>query len=173
MIVHRLAFEAPSKEFRAVIDGEPLKNMFRLSARAGKHETGGILIGRYADEGATALVDEASEPPPDSRAGPNWFHRGKRGLRELMEARWDNEGRRYYVGEWHFHTAMVPWPSGQDMRQMKEVANDELYDCREPILVIVCPVAKGQWTVKVFVFPQARAPVELGSVELDEETPAM
>lgn len=82
----------------------------------------------------------------------------------MLRERWAAEPRTHYLGEWHFHTANVPWPSGQDMKQMRAVAQDPKYDCAQPLLVIVCPAGEGQWVIKSYVFPSGTSPEELRMV---------
>lgn len=178
MIIRRLVFEDAAQTFRVVLSDEVVKHMFRLCDANRAQETGGILIGSYSHDYTTAEIIEATSPPADSKFGRDWFHRGTDGLEELLVARWNSQPRTHYVGEWHFHTANVPWPSPQDKRQMKEVARDRRYDCAQPLLVIVCPVREGQWVVKCFVFPGGTSPAALRMVddpefdepEADDET---
>jgi hypothetical protein len=161
MFVRRLIFEDGAQAFRVVLIDEVVKHMFRLCEANRSRETGGILIGSYSRDLATAALVEATTPPADSKFGRDWFHRGTDGLEALLFTRWNAEPRTHYVGEWHFHTANVPWPSQQDKRQMREVARDGRYDCAQPVLVIVSPARKGQWVVNCFVFPAGMAPQEL------------
>jgi hypothetical protein len=165
MIVRRLIFEDASQSFRVVISDEVVVHMFRLCDANRTRETGGILIGSYSSDFTTAHIDEVTSPPSDSRCGQDWFHRGTDGLEELLRQRWHVEPRTHYVGEWHFHTAHVPWPSPQDKKQMREVALDSRYDCAQPLLVIVCPVREGQLVVKCFVFPGGASSQALHMIE--------
>ena len=172
MIVRRLVFEDAAQMFRVVLSDEVVKHMFRLCDANCAQETGGILIGSYSHDYTTAQIVEATSPPVDSRFGRNWFHRGTDGLEELLMARWNSQPRTHYIGEWHFHTANVPWPSAQDKRQMKEVARDRQYNCAQPLLIIVCPVREGQWVVKCFVFRSGTLPAALQMIDdLDFDEP--
>ena len=165
MIIRRLIFEDSSQSFRVIISDEVVKHMFLLCDANRTRETGGILVGSYSNDFTTAHIDEATSPPSDSRFGRDWFHRGTNGLVELLRQRWEAEPRTHYVGEWHFHTEHVPWPSPQDKRQMQEVAHDDRYNCAQPLLIIVCPVQEGQWVVKCFVFPGGTSPQALRMVD--------
>ena len=153
MIVGQLVFEDSSQRFRVVIPEEVIKHIFGLCEASRGRETGGILIGSYSRDFATAHVGEATGPPRDSKSGWDWFHRGNDGLADLLRQKWHREPRTHYVGEWHFHTANVPWPSPQDKKQMRELARDGRYNCAQPLLIIVCPVQEKQWAVKCFVVP--------------------
>lgn len=153
-----------------VVDGtftmhlEPpvLRALDRYCRDAGSWETGGILIGRYSEDLAVAIVGEATPPPSDSRRGRSWFVRGVNGLREMLGNRWRAMERTYYVGEWHFHPVAHVEPSGDDFAQMREISHTKEYDCKEPLLLI-CGAShrQGQRTFRAFVCPAGRAPVEL------------
>jgi integrative and conjugative element protein (TIGR02256 family) len=56
-------------------------------------------------------------------------------LKKILKARW--EKKQYYLGEWHFHPNASPNPSGQDKRQLMEIANNASYNCPEPIMIII------------------------------------
>ncbi|PRQ07218.1 hypothetical protein ENSA7_29250 [Enhygromyxa salina] len=64
------------------------------------------------------------------------------------------------MGEWHYHTANAPWPSSQDVDQMRVVAAKPAYRCDIRLLAIVCPV-KLTFSIKLFAFPGRDPPVEL------------
>ena len=103
---------------------------------AGQIETGGIIIGKYNEGLDVATITLISGPPPDSKAGRTWFMRGTKGLKKLMDKCFKNAGT-FYLGEWHFHPFASPTPSGQDIRQMKEISADLKYNCPEPIMMIL------------------------------------
>jgi integrative and conjugative element protein (TIGR02256 family) len=110
-----------------------LTAMWRASSH---HETGGILVGRYTEGHRTAVLERATGPSTDGRAGATWFVRGVRGLQELLDTLWRGGGG-YYLGEWHSHPGASPDPSGQDVAQMRTIAGSQRYQCPEPILLIL------------------------------------
>ena len=137
-----------SDEYRAVtISASALRSLYRTAAASRNRETGGILLGVYSDDLAQAVVLEATPPPADSRSTRYTFVRGTQGLRELLFARWHDEQRTYYLGEWHTHTAGEPRPSDQDRQALHGVARDPLYRCRTPLLLIAAPAVGGTWTL--------------------------
>ena len=99
-------------------------------------ETGGLLVGRYAEGQRVAVVTEALPAPADSKSGRTWFVRGIRALNAKLNRRW-KAGRGYYLGEWHYHPGGVPVPSGPDCAQMKSISESASYSCPEPVLLIV------------------------------------
>lgn len=124
-----------------------LTRLFKLCEQAGQAETGGILIGRYDNAHAVALVEEILGPTGDSRAGRAWFVRGVRGLTAALERLW--RGGTYYLGEWHFHPGGAPEPSPPDIRAMRRIASDPKAACPEPVLLVA---AGGASAIEIGAF---------------------
>lgn len=129
--------------------------MVEASVKAGRSETGGILIGRYGPEGWFADVVEATPKPKGSRSGWFWFQRSNSGLSALLAERW-RDGL-HYLGEWHFHPGGAPTPSGSDIRAMWKVAGDEAYRCPAPILIILGGKPKSDWSLSATLFREGQA----------------
>ncbi len=146
--------EDENRVLRVVVPDLLVKDMIALCKSSGSRETGGILIGKYGDNGTSAEVVEVTGPPPNSKSTHCRFRRGTHGLKDLLQARWDSVPRTYYLGEWHFHPLNVPNPSYQDKSQMKDIAVDPSYRCSHPILIILCPTKDGKWLVTCHVFPE-------------------
>jgi hypothetical protein len=145
-------------EFGLLLEPGPQIVMDRFCKQSGDIETGGILLGRYIDDGRTALILEATGPPPDSRTAHSWFLRGASGLHALLIARWMERTPSHYVGEWHYHPSTLVQPSVEDLAQMLRIANTESYSCKEPILVIWgMPDNAAKRPVRCFVFPRGEA----------------
>ena len=117
-------------------------------------ETGGLLVGRYAEGQRVAVVTEALPAPSDSKRGQTWFVRGIRALNAKLKWRW-NSGRGYYLGEWHFHPGGAPVPSGPDCAQMRSISESASYSCPEPILLIIGGTTPD-FDVRSYVFPRGR-----------------
>lgn len=145
----------PPRDLRVVIAEEVIEQMAAISNDPDS-ETGGVLIGRYVENGAIAHVELASPAPGDSSAGLDWFERGKEGLGELLREQWNLPQRRYYVGEWHFHPIGRAEPSPQDRSQMAEIAQDPKYHCERPLLIIASPATLRRRTARVFVTSEQR-----------------
>ena len=111
-------------------------------------ETGGILIGYYAQNLKDAYITEATPKPSDSIYGLTWFNRGITGLKEILIKRW-SKGH-YYLGEWHFHPGRNSIPSYTDTCQMRSISKNTNYKCPEPILVIVSLSDSG-FTLSLYV----------------------
>ncbi|MBU2329202.1 MAG: Mov34/MPN/PAD-1 family protein [Alphaproteobacteria bacterium] len=117
------------------------------------NETGGILIGRYQDDGNTAVVTGATARTVDSSSGRAWFSRGVTGLKELLRERWQHG--EYYLGEWHSHPGGSPDPSGNDFREMRSISLDSRYRCTRPLL-IVAGTSAGAIELSVSVIDSGR-----------------
>ena len=146
-----LSFLSPSDSYTVTIEAEALSKMVSNCIRAGSHETGGILIGRYSSDGSIALISEITSHPEDSISSSVSFQRGTIGLKELLAERW-NEGF-HYVGEWHYHPGGSPEPSAPDIRAMRSIATNSKYSCREPILIILGGTPPRAVNLSVTVFP--------------------
>lgn len=146
--------------FRVVIGSACIASIISFATKANGAETGGVLLGRYNSQHTTALVELVTGPPKDSASGKNWFRRGVAGLGQLLTRLWRQE-RRYYLGEWHFHPGGTDAPSGNDLRQMRSIANDTGYACPEPILLIFAGIPDREWNIGVTVHPRDRLTVNL------------
>lgn len=123
-----------------------------LAVRAGRHETGGIILGRYVPTHDCAEISELLPPPAGSRATPTSFHRAKEGLFALLQARW-RDGT-YYLGEWHSHPFAAPTPSAADVAQLQSIATDPRYRCPEPLLLILGADLRKAPRISVHVCPR-------------------
>lgn len=120
---------------RVVVRPAALAIVLRCTAESGDLETGGILIGKYSEDGCIAIVEEATPAPPDSARNGNAFVRGTRGLRSRLRATWKLGS--YYLGEWHSHPKSEPLPSGTDMATLASIASNPDMHCSNPVLLVV------------------------------------
>lgn len=111
-----------------------------ISENKNKLETGGIIIGYYDVDCRNAIITECTKAPEDSKAARFRFYRGIKGLKNLLQKRW-KERKEYYLGEWHLHPGSNPNPSHADIEQMKKIAKDKNFNCKEPILLILGEIA--------------------------------
>lgn len=155
------AYSSDKGRFQVIVPGEVENKILRLCVEARGLEAGGVLVGHYTPDRATAILTDATPPLRDSKAGRTWFHRGVAGLQRLLAKLWSNPKREYYIGEWHHHPADIVAPSADDMRQMKNISEDKNYRCPEPLLIIVGTHRYEQWNARFFIFPQGADPTEL------------
>lgn len=145
-----IEFRGPAgSDFRVWLSFEALEAILATVAKAGRCETGGILIGRHDADGWMAEVVEATTKPPGSRAGKWWFHRGNVGLGDLLAARWDSGY--HYLGEWHSHPGGSTEPSDTDKRSMRKIAADDAYQCPQPVLIVVGGSVQSIWSISASI----------------------
>jgi integrative and conjugative element protein (TIGR02256 family) len=165
--IQDLTFRTNDRKFGLVLPKACLVEILDHCARAGRRETGGLLIGRYAEGLDLAVIRRVTGPPRDSRAGRTWFDRGIEGLQILLLQSWSGHGD-YYLGEWHSHPGAVPVPSGRDNRQMKAFAQSREIECPEPILLIVGGDPRRDWTISACVYRRGDEPQEMNEVDAIE-----
>lgn len=122
------------EEYAVLLSDQAIAVIKREMGKAGRFETGGILIGKYSSSLQRAEVIEATGPGKRSILRRFSFKRGVSGLQaQLVKA---NIVGKYYLGEWHSHPHAKPDPSSQDLIQMRNISMDPAYSCPEPILLI-------------------------------------
>ena len=155
------SYSSDDGKFQVILPGDVERKVLRLCAEARGRETGGVLVGNYTPDRATAIITDATPPPRDSDAGRTWFNRGVAGLQRLFVRLWSKPNREYYIGEWHHHPTNTIAMSTDDVRQMKNISEDENYRCPEPVLIIVGVNRYSRWNGRIFLFPQGEKYVEL------------
>ena len=148
-------FWAEDQHIGVSISGVVMKKLLSECKKSNRNETGGVFWGKYNDARTVAQVTEQSGPPRDSRHGGFSFKRGITGLQKIVDMLWNAPVRKYYLGEWHFHTFASPEPSCVDMAQMKKHAADQKLQCPEPVLVVLGGDPRHEWSVSVSVFTRS------------------
>lgn len=121
-------------------------------------ETGGIIYGRYSEDGLKATIEGVSGQPADSRSGRTWFHRGVGQLQDLLNKLWTKNS--YYLGEWHFHPGGLAEPSQQDLDSLASIAASPSKQCATPIMLIVAG-SQSELDYKLFIVKSRKECVEL------------
>lgn len=142
------------------VEASALSDILKCCRQHRLKETGGILVGKYSTDHRLAVVTAVSRPTSDTKAGGYWLVRGIAGLASWLEELW-SKGDGYYLGEWHYHPLSSPTPSGQDRKQLAQIARSPRYHCETPLLVIMGGDPAGSWMVHVEVFPRDRHSVVL------------
>ena len=159
-----LEFWSADHRYGLRLGAQQTTKILKLCAESAPNETGGILIGEYSPVHDCAIVTAVTAAPADSRSGRNWFVRGVRGLQRIIDRFW-HRGRRYYLGEWHFHPLGSPIPSRTDIDQMKHIARSEQYHCPEPVLLIIGGDPLNEWSAGAFVFPRRQSYLEMQRIQ--------
>src|SRR5450432_995259 len=130
-----MLLKSDDARFTVVVARARVRELLARCARAGRTETGGILVGAYSADRECANVTEIGSAPEDSESGRFSFRRGVRDVAQRLSMLWRQATPTYYVGEWHFHPFASPTASPQDKRQIRSIARDDCYSCPEPILL--------------------------------------
>jgi len=153
-----MVYKSSDSRFGLNINARCISDILACVQKAGKKETGGILIGSYNQQRNIAIVSKVTGPASDSKSGHAWFIRGTKGLQKILDTYWQTG--QYYLGEWHFHPNAAPDPSFCDSTQMIQIATSRQYNCPEPLLLIIGGSVK-HYRIKIFVAVGAKALVEL------------
>jgi integrative and conjugative element protein (TIGR02256 family) len=101
-------------------------------------ESGGILIGRILESTSDYVIDVASTPMLKDIQARSSFKRDEEAHQEFFDKHWVlQEGRCFYLGEWHTHPEKVPRPSQIDVRGWKELLNAGIQDQMTLFFIIV------------------------------------
>ena len=153
---------SPCGRYGLRISGPILIKMLNFCKMSTNTETGGILVGYYNKRHDCAIVTDCSGPPSDSILKRGIFQRGIRGLQQWINKLWALKKRRYYLGEWHYHTLSEPNPSRLvDVQQIMRTSKEVTYRCPEPIMVILGGDANREWCCKSFVYLIQEGLIEL------------
>jgi hypothetical protein len=86
--------------------------------------------------------------------------RGVRGVQQVVDRYW-RRGAAYYLGEWHFHPFAEPELSDLDRWSMRGIAASLLYNCPEPIVLLIGGDPAGDWNASAWAFRRGNSPVLL------------
>lgn len=85
-------------------------------------EAGGILIGRVLIENDNYIIDDVTTPMQQDIRTRHRFLRKSKGHQEYYnDLFYKNDGRCFYLGEWHTHPENTPRPSFVDKRNWKRL----------------------------------------------------
>jgi len=95
---------------------DKLLEQFNNYRQTGKRqESGGILLGQVFD--TKIVIDEITTPSLCDKAGQLFFTRNAKRAQMVVDAAWaKSNGTRIYLGEWHTHPVLNPFPSNEDRK---------------------------------------------------------
>ena len=156
----RLVFGSVDGRFNLSLPTDLWDELCLFCQNAGQIETGGILIGNYDYKLNRAMVTQVIGPTADSKGGKSWFLRGIKGLQPILNNLWQSR-QEFYLGEWHFHPYALPIPSHQDIKQMRQIARTQAYNCPEPLLLIVGGDPQKELILNTYTMLSAEDPIQL------------
>lgn len=159
-------FLAEDQSVAVDIEDDALEAMLAHCRRAGRRETGGVLIGTYSEWLDRAVIKSVTGPPRDSMRWPFSFLRGVLGLTALFARAWQRG--EHYLGEWHFHPRASARPSGQDLVQMAVFAANPDYQVKHAVLIVIGGNPDREWTLSVHVIGPAKVTSLLDSASASD-----
>jgi len=98
-------------------------------------ETGGALLGWRGEEGA--VIAAVLGPGPEANHGLRHFEPDVQWQQREGERIYRESGRTIaYLGDWHSHPYGGPYPSRQDRKTARMIADDRAFRAPEPLYAI-------------------------------------
>jgi len=92
---------------------EVLEKFNKYRQTGNRNEAGGILLGQVYNK--RIVIDEITKPSFSDRAGRFFFIRNAKRAQKAVNTVWtQSAGKRIYLGEWHTHPEVNPFPSYDD-----------------------------------------------------------
>ena len=116
-----------------------LATMRREAARKAPHETGGVLVGYWADRGTEVVVTAVIGPGPDAEHEFDSF-RPDYGFqeREIVRRYEKSRGSETYLGDWHTHPdASDGQLSRKDRRTLWRIATFKDARAAHPLMAVL------------------------------------
>ncbi|MFI8581041.1 Mov34/MPN/PAD-1 family protein [Ectopseudomonas khazarica] len=124
---------------RVSISDDVVSTMRELRSKAGRNETGGVLVGTFDLVRNVAHVVAALPAPTDSKQAPTYFIRGKKDLKpRIEELAAGSAGRLHYIGEWHSHPGAVPARPSDDDEGVFAHLETHLGSAGSPYFMAIC-----------------------------------
>ncbi|MBF7082789.1 Mov34/MPN/PAD-1 family protein [Desulfallas sp. Bu1-1] len=109
-------------------------NKYRQTGK--RKESGGILLGQVFD--TKIVIDEITTPSLCDKAGQFFFIRNVKRAQMVVDAAWaKSNGTRIYLGEWHTHPVLNPFPSNEDKKLIQNMLKYSRMEIDFLFLVIV------------------------------------
>ena len=101
-------------------------------------EAGGMLLGRFIIESEDIVIDYVTTPMKHDKRKRTFFHRSNRGHKGILKKIWkQSNGTCNYIGEWHTHPELIPFPSEFDFEQWKKILKKTKCDCEKLFFIVV------------------------------------
>jgi integrative and conjugative element protein (TIGR02256 family) len=103
-----------------------------------KDEAGGVLLGRFILNSKDIIIDKVTIPLQGDFRSRFRYIREADGHQSLINEAWESsDGTCNYLGEWHTHPEDYPNPSGQDLKNWKEILNTRTFSSQYLYFIIV------------------------------------
>lgn len=118
------------------IDDNLLSSLIDIGKKHYPNEFGGFLIGNYS-ETQTHLRITDTILPNKFKGTPYLFERDTIGIDDKLKQFYNEEPKKYYLGEWHTHPDNLPIPSKTDINAINSIANHASVSIKNPIMLII------------------------------------
>jgi integrative and conjugative element protein (TIGR02256 family) len=118
------------------IEDDLLCYLIDIGTKHYPNEFGGFLIGNYAEE-QTHLRITDTILPYKFKGTPYLFERDTIGIDDKLKQFYDEEPKKYYLGEWHTHPNNLPIPSSTDVNAINSIANHPEVSIKNPVMLII------------------------------------
>lgn len=131
----------------------PIVERLKRKLRGRIREIGGIIVGEHAGQEVFRVVDISFQKRGGTIAH---FVRDPAHHRAFLDAFFQRTGHDYtrfnYLGEWHSHPAFEPLPSGEDLRTMYDLVQDQAVGVNFAVLIIarLTPVETLEFSATLF-----------------------
>jgi proteasome lid subunit RPN8/RPN11 len=158
-----MTWEAPESPITVQVPRECVRAMYERCRNDYPCETGGIIAGADPNDHPPIVIN-TTDPPRDSIQEHTRFLRGTEEVDRWLTDAEESTGINYF-GEWHYHPAASPELSDRDRTAMKEIATDNGYDCRHPLLFIIGHDDADEYTINAYLFHRNKKYEQLQRVE--------
>ncbi|WP_291132667.1 Mov34/MPN/PAD-1 family protein [Flavobacterium sp. UBA7682] len=118
------------------IEGTLLSSIIDIGIQHYPNEFGGFLIGNYSKE-QTHLSITDTILPNKFKGTPYLFERDTVGINDKLKQFYEEEPKKYYLGEWHTHPNNLPIPSSTDINAINSIANHPGVSIKNPVMLII------------------------------------
>lgn len=118
------------------IDDKLSSRLIEIGKKHYPNEFGGFLIGFYSNNQTHINITDTILPNK-YKGTPYLFERDTIGINDQLKKFYDEEQKKYYLGEWHTHPDNLPIPSSTDIKAIKTIANHAEVSIKNPIMLII------------------------------------
>jgi integrative and conjugative element protein (TIGR02256 family) len=120
------------------IDRHVLGWLCNEASRAAPAETGGVMLGYWADD--VPVITHAIGPGPDASHGPSSFIPDYDYQDEEIARLYTLSNRKLaYLGDWHTHPAAEAYLSEKDIGTLRRIAAYRYARVSQPLMLILAP----------------------------------
>lgn len=118
------------------IKKDALKNMVVETEKDNNIETGGVLLGSFADK--KLEISFASGPGPNAIKEEAWFEKDIKYCQNFLDQNFKTSGNKaLYLGEWHYHPSKDNSPSNTDISSLSKISFQNDYLTDKPVMIIL------------------------------------